>query len=85
MHVYKGVRLFALAQLSVHMCEEQIRAENTFPYIRLFQLSFIIRKYVQNISWNYHCIYIMDWQVCSGKMLNYHTTFPKKNVYPDML
>jgi hypothetical protein len=32
MHVYKGVRLFALAQLSVHMCKEQIWAENTFDF-----------------------------------------------------
>ena len=32
MHVYKGVRLFALAQLSVHMCKEQIRAEDTFDF-----------------------------------------------------
>ena len=32
MHVYKRVRLFALAQLSVHMCKEQTRAENTFDF-----------------------------------------------------
>jgi hypothetical protein len=32
MHVYKGVCLFAHAQLSMHMCKEQIRDENTFDF-----------------------------------------------------
>ena len=53
MHVYKRVRLFAHAHLSVYMCKDQIWAETTFDfptYLRLFQLSFITRKYVQNIS-----------------------------------
>ena len=32
MHVYKRVRLFARAQLSVRVCKEQTRAENTFDF-----------------------------------------------------
>jgi hypothetical protein len=32
MHVYKRVRLFAHAHLSVHMCKEQILAETTFDF-----------------------------------------------------
>ena len=48
MRVYR-VRVFAHARLRVHGGREQLRVD-LFPYIRLFQLSFIIRKYVQNIS-----------------------------------
>ena len=32
MHVYKRMRLFAHAHLSVHVCKEQIRAEATFDF-----------------------------------------------------
>ena len=32
MHVYKRVRLFAHAHLSVDICKEQVRAETTFDF-----------------------------------------------------
>ena len=32
MHVYKRVCYFPDAHLSLHMCKEQIRAENTFDF-----------------------------------------------------
>ena len=31
-HVYKRVRVFVHAKLSVHMCMEKIRAETTFDF-----------------------------------------------------
>ena len=32
MHVYKKIRYFTDAHLSLHMCKEQIRAETTFDF-----------------------------------------------------
>jgi hypothetical protein len=83
MHVYKGVRLSALANLSVHMCKEQIRAENTFDFP--IYVYFNYPSYQKICSEHFLKLSLHLYNGLKSvlrNIFNYHTTFSKKNVLP---
>ena len=81
MHVYKRVRLFTHAQLSVHMCKEQIRAENTFDFP--IYACFNYPSYQKICSEHFLKLSLHLYNGLKSVLrnfFNYHTTFSKENV-----